>query len=163
MKTSFFKNVSNLEELRKEYRRLAFLHHPDKGGNTQTMQQINAEYDYLSKNLIFCNETFTDERKDYETFVSESMKEKINDLINIAGITLEIIGSWLWVTGLTYPVREKLKSAGFSFSHNKVAWFFHVGEYRKRSRNRYELDDIRNMFGSQVIENEQSRVNQLAY
>lgn len=163
MKTSFFKNVSNLEDLRKEYRRLAFLFHPDRGGDTATMQQINAEYEYLSDNLIFSNESFDQERKDYEYQVSEDMKQKINDLINLQGITLEIIGSWLWVTGLTYPVREKLKQSGFCFSHNKVAWFYHSGEYRKKSRRRFELDDIRGMFGSQIIENENKKVNQLAY
>jgi len=162
MKLYYFLSVHNLEELRKEYRRLAFLHHPDRGGDTATMQAINNEYDYLSKNLIDSNETFSTERKTYEYWVSDALKEKINIVVIMPGVTVEIIGSWLWVTGLTYPVREQLRSAGFSFSHTKVAWFFHVGNYHKKNGNHYELDDIRNMFGSQVIENQENTQNQIA-
>jgi curved DNA-binding protein CbpA len=50
--TKFFEKVKTLEELRKEYHRLAFLHHPDKGGNTKTMQSINNQYEVLTKKLI---------------------------------------------------------------------------------------------------------------
>lgn len=44
MKT-YFENVTTLDELKREYKRLAKLHHPDVGGDTATMQQINAEHD----------------------------------------------------------------------------------------------------------------------
>ncbi len=63
MKINWFKDVRTLEELRKTYWKLAMLHHPDKGGNTTDMQQINAEYDYLSKNLIDNNADFSEGRK----------------------------------------------------------------------------------------------------
>lgn len=39
----FFKNVRTLEELKKEYRTLAMKHHPDRGGDLETMQAINSE------------------------------------------------------------------------------------------------------------------------
>ena len=155
MKTKWFQNVRNLDELRKEYRRLALLHHPDKGGNTADMQQINAEYDYLSKDLINSNSDFSEARKSYEYTVSEELKVKINEILFLPGVTVEVIGSWIWVTGSTYLVKDQLKKAGFSFSPNKVAWYWHCGDYMKRSRNRYELDDIRMMFGSQTIEPEE--------
>lgn len=43
----YFSEVHTLDELKKEFRRLAMLHHPDVGGDTATMQEINAEYDRL--------------------------------------------------------------------------------------------------------------------
>ena len=43
----FSSNINTMEELRREYRRLAKLHHPDTGGDTEDMKQINAEYDRL--------------------------------------------------------------------------------------------------------------------
>jgi hypothetical protein len=49
----FFEGIKTLDELRKEYRRLAFLYHPDKGGDTAIMQVINYQYDRLSKKLIY--------------------------------------------------------------------------------------------------------------
>lgn len=41
----YFTNCATLEALKKEYRRLCMLHHPDRGGDTATMAAINDEYD----------------------------------------------------------------------------------------------------------------------
>lgn len=41
----YFTTCTTLDELKKEFRRLAMLHHPDHGGDTETMKAINAEYD----------------------------------------------------------------------------------------------------------------------
>jgi hypothetical protein len=41
--------------------------------------------------------------------VSEEYKQVIEQLINIAGIIIEIVGNWIWVTGNTYPVRKQLE------------------------------------------------------
>ena len=48
---SFFKNIKNLTELKAEYRRLALENHPDKGGSTEKMQELNAEFDLLFRTL----------------------------------------------------------------------------------------------------------------
>lgn len=47
----FFKDVRTIEELKAQYKKLAFAHHPDRGGNTADMQQINNEYDELLKRV----------------------------------------------------------------------------------------------------------------
>lgn len=41
----YFTNCKNLDELKKEFRRLAMIHHPDRGGDGETMKEINNEYD----------------------------------------------------------------------------------------------------------------------
>lgn len=41
----YFAGIKNLEELKREYKRLALANHPDRGGDTATMQAINADYD----------------------------------------------------------------------------------------------------------------------
>ena len=41
----YFTGCKTLDDLKREYRRLAMLHHPDVGGDTATMQAINAEFD----------------------------------------------------------------------------------------------------------------------
>lgn len=43
----YFKNIRTLDDLKKEFRRLAMLNHPDRGGDTATMQAINAEFEML--------------------------------------------------------------------------------------------------------------------
>ena len=53
MKTDFFKDCTSLDEVKKLYKELALKHHPDRGGETATMQQINAEYESILKNPFF--------------------------------------------------------------------------------------------------------------
>ncbi|EXD54982.1 dnaJ domain protein, partial [Acinetobacter baumannii 796380-2102] len=52
MKKWFSSDVNNLDDLKKEYRKLCFKHHPDMGGSTEDMQAINSEYEQLLKVLI---------------------------------------------------------------------------------------------------------------
>ena len=47
----WFTNPRTLEELKKQYRSLALKHHPDRGGRTQDMQEINNEYEALFARL----------------------------------------------------------------------------------------------------------------
>jgi len=47
----YFNRTETLEELKSEYRRLALEYHPDRGGKTETMQEINAEFDLMFRIL----------------------------------------------------------------------------------------------------------------
>lgn len=42
-----FSSIKSLSELKKQFKTLALANHPDKGGDTKTMQEINAEFDIL--------------------------------------------------------------------------------------------------------------------
>ena len=44
-----FINVNSLKDLKKQNRNLALANHPDKGGRTEVMQEINVEFDVLFK------------------------------------------------------------------------------------------------------------------
>ena len=43
----YFTNCRTLDELKKEFRKLCMIHHPDRGGDTATMAVINAEYEEM--------------------------------------------------------------------------------------------------------------------
>jgi hypothetical protein len=47
----YFTNVKTIEELKKEYKKLALKNHPDMGGKVEDMQLINAEFDLFYKSL----------------------------------------------------------------------------------------------------------------
>lgn len=151
---NYFENVTSLDELRKAYHRLAFQYHPDKGGDTVVMQEINNQYEKLSFSLISSNPDFSEGRKEWEAQVSEELREKLQGIINLPNVTLEIIGSWIWVTGNTFSVRDILKSQDFIFSHSKTAWYWHKGEYFKKSGVLLSLEQIRELWGQQKVESE---------
>jgi len=140
------------EALKKMYHKLAFKFHPDCGGSLEAMKQINNEYDVLFAKLknIHVNaegETYT---KDTDE-VSDYFKDIISKLINLVGLEIEIIGSFVWVSGDTRPHKDTLKAMAFKWHSKKVCWFLAPPDYRKRSKKQYEMDEIRDMYGSQVV------------
>ena len=148
----FTPTPKTLEELKTMYRTLAVKHHPDCGGSTADMQSINAEYDLLFaklKDIHTSADGSTYTAKTTET--SEQFKNIINRLIVLEGINIEIIGSWVWVTGNTYRHKELIKSLMFRWSSSKKAWYFHGNDYHKTSKKTFTLDEIRDLYGSQTV------------
>lgn len=148
----WFTNITTLDGLRSEYRRFALLHHPDKGGSTSDMQEINNEYDILSKRLINGNPTFSEGRRTWEHFVSAEIRTKLMEVIFLEDVSIEIIGSWIWITGNTRAVKAELKEAGFKFSPNKLAWYWQYGDYRKKNGKQFSMEEIRAMWGTEEVE-----------
>ena len=99
---------------------------------------------------IFPNARF--ERMDLDTTRRKNgHKNIINRLIVLDGISIEIIGSWVWVTGNTYRHKELIKSLMFRWSSSKKAWYFHGNDYHKTSKKTFTLDEIRDLYGSQTV------------
>lgn len=70
--------AKNLEELRKEYKKLMVKNHPDNGGDVAACQEITAEYKKLF-DMFKAGQT-PDEEKKKQYFRNEIMKT--NDRIN---------------------------------------------------------------------------------
>ena len=51
MKTKYFSDCKTIEEAKRLYHKLAVKFHPDLGGNLETMQEINAEFDTIAERL----------------------------------------------------------------------------------------------------------------
>lgn len=153
----WFNNPRSLEELKRQYKALCKKHHPDKGGRTSDMQEINAEFDRLFERLKNTHETadgktYTKQENNETSSETAAMyREIINELMKLENIDVEIVGSWLWVTGDTYSAKENLKALGFHYAKSKRAWYYHADDYRKLSRRKYTLDQIRDLYGSEKI------------
>jgi curved DNA-binding protein CbpA len=147
----YFKNPQTLEELKKQYRELAMKHHPDKGGDTATMQAIKNEYDDLFVKLKDVRKdregkTYTAKQSTNET--PEHFKHIIDELMKMENITIEIIGCFIWVTGETKPYKDMLKALKFFYHSTKKAWYLKPENYHRQSRKDYSFDEIRNMYGT---------------
>lgn len=148
----YFTNCTTLEALKKEYRRLCMLHHPDRGGDTATMAAINDEYDEAFHRLQSGHAT-TQQTSEPHTAeeAPEAFRAVISRLVILAGINIEICGSWIWVTGNTYLNREALKAAGLRYSKSKSAWYWKPEGSRSKARRHYSMEEIRDLHGSERI------------
>lgn len=129
----WFNNPETLEDLKKQYKKLAFQNHPDRGGKTSDMQEINAEYEALFSRLKDTHKNAEGEFYTARTATTETATEFmdiIEKLIHMEGIEIEVCGSWVWVTGDTRPHKEELKALSFRWSSNKSAWYFHRDGYK---------------------------------
>ncbi len=146
----FFQDCHTIDEVKSLYRALAMQHHPDKGGNLQTMQAINAEYPIACAKVL-AGEDMSPEETEDEILKAEKYREALEKIANLDGIIIELCGAWIWVTGSTYPHRAALKQAGFMFAHKKVAWYFRTDEFKTHNRHMLSLDEIKNKYGSKNI------------
>ena len=158
----YFENVTTLEELKKQYKRLAKQYHPDlnNGTTNEIMKQINNEYDELFecvKNYHVNAEGETYEKATAET--SEEFRNIINSIINY-NIDIEIIGTWVWCFN-SYEYRAQLKELGFKYATKKRAWCWHSGEFKARKSNK-TLAEIRSKYGSETIKSREEQPK-LAY
>lgn len=160
---NFFKDCCCIEELKETYKKLCFKFHPDVSHEEnagEIMKQINCEYDEMFSKLknIFKNSS----GKVYEDkkSVSESPEEFRNImsiLINMKGITIELIGRWIWITGNTMEHKEQLKELNFRWCKIKKAWSWHRAEDCTHSKGKTTLDEIRAKFGSIKVEGEEHK------
>ena len=154
----YFNNVSDLSELRKQYKDLLKKYHPDNAnGSTEATQKINAEYNKLFKMLkdkhnskaTDSDKTSYDNMK-YDFAEDEKLREMLNKVIAFHGITLEICGNWLWAFD-SYNYRKELKELGFRYARNKKAWYWHSEAFHKKSHKSLSMDDIRSYYGSTEV------------
>ena len=154
MRIELLKGVNTLEELKALYKKLAMKFHPDRGGDLETMKKLNNEYDSLFLKLKNIHTNAKGETYEKETTETpEQWKDIVNQLINLnlQNVKIEVIGSFLWLSGETKPYREDLKAIGFRWSSNKTAWYLAPEGYKKTSRKKFAMDDIRNLYGSDTI------------
>jgi len=153
----YFAGIKTLEALKAEYKRLVKIYHPDVSGfdSTEEMKQINAQYDAMVKRIA--SNPAHEDFKRANTENVEMFKDLIAKLVRMAGIQIEICGTWVWVTGKTFSLKEALKAAGFRWSANKKAWYWYAPENApKNIRRGATMEYIRERYGSKIIANDEN-------
>ncbi|MDF2188686.1 hypothetical protein [Paraflavitalea sp. CAU 1676] len=151
----YFSACTTLEEVKKLYKVLALQHHPDRGGDTATMQEINKEYAFACA-FISKNEGKTDAQVDQELKISEEYRQRIEKIIHLPGILIEVVGNWIWVTGDTRTVKDELKAAGYFFAGQKKAWYYRNEAFKSFGKGG-SLDQIRAKYGTQSVATDRRR------
>ena len=156
---NYFENITTLDELKKAYRVLAMKHHPDRGGDLETMKLINSQHDVLFETLKALHNADAAQdgsKKRATTETAEEFRDIIVELLKLDGLTVELCGSWLWIGGETKAHKDKLKALKCRWSSNKKLWYWH---HEEAGRNRWRrrkttIGEIRLKYGSTEFAND---------
>jgi len=82
----------------------------------------------------------------------EEFNEALNKVIHFQGISIEICGAWVWISGDTKPHWPKFKEAGFFYAPKKQQVYFRPKSYKARTKGQtLSMDQIRQKYGSSGI------------
>jgi len=132
--------------IKKAYKIAAFKFHPDRNAaGLEMMQMINTAYAYLKTVTDFSSASPAADN------YPEAVSDAINAVIGLQGLTVEICGNWVWLSGDTKPHKDAIKAAGFRWASKKRMWYFRPAQYKSKNRRQNSMADIRNMHGSRVV------------
>jgi hypothetical protein len=55
------------------------------------------------------------------------------------------------LSGETKAIKDRIKEAGFRWGSQKKMWYWHPEGYVKFGKKKYDINEIRGMYGNQVI------------
>lgn len=161
---NWFKGCIKIEHVRALFKSLAMQHHPDRGGDTRTMQDILAEYHEVLKSFegtkLFNKVTNEEYSFRYDFRKEQAIADMVDGILKLklANITLEVVGTWVWVSGTTREQARLFNRDGLGMTytrqHNK--WFWHPGSNSrfKRGPSGLSYDEIKNRYGSERVHGE---------
>lgn len=156
------------DQIKKKFRELAFILHPDRGGSTRAMQELNDFYHKALKSIdgkehkSFTGKTYTYK---YSYANEEKLARVLSECLKRLPHTIEIllIGSWLWLSGETKSNVETIRALNtflqsenlprFNFCGKKQAWSWHEGKWNRPSSGK-SLDALKNTWGSESYQAE---------
>ena len=135
-----FKGVEGINEAKKIYKQLAKKLHPDVGGDEESFKLLNAIYTDLIEHKIYFSNDFK---------IDVELEKIISLILHFENITIELMGSWVWVSGDTKEIKEKLKEIGFKWASKKMMWYF--GEMKSKNPTPKSMEEIKNKYGSETL------------
>jgi len=140
------------KEIKTAYKKASVKFHPDRNpAGLEMMQAINEAWEVL-KDLEGAAADGT-----CQTDLGDALNEALKAVLDLAGLNVELCGSWIWVTGDTKTHKEAIKAAGYKWAKKKIAWYFRPEESaRKKGGGSWNMDKIRAGHGSQMMKGQRS-------
>ena len=135
-----FQNVEGINEAKKIYKQLAKKLHPDVGGDEESFKLLNAIYTDLIEHKIYFSNDFK---------IDIELEKVISLLLHFENITIELVGSWVWVSGDTKEIKDKLKELGFKWAMKKKMWYY--GEMKSKNPTPKSMEEIKSKYGSETL------------
>jgi len=171
---NYFKNCNTLDDAKKLYYELAMELHPDKNLNRDTtylFQELQNQFEAFKPGKEkFTNEFSEHKPKDYIYVINELIKI----METSPGLLVTVNGSFIWVSGNSYPVRAEIKGIlkdgktdkfpdqmlKVGFASKKSQWYFSPKSYKKRTKKVLSYERIQDIYGNEEIKNEANTYKQ---
>ena len=139
--------ATTLEELKKAYRKLALKFHPDNFKDDGSMFiELKEVFDKLYNKL----KNVDKDSWKHKNETSEDFMDLIEKLMQFSEIEIEIVGSWLYVSGNgTYAIKEELKTLKFWYSAKYKSWIY-SGKQGKTKRRATKIN-AKKFYGTEVV------------
>jgi len=157
-----FHDFATVAEVKSEYRRLAKLHHPDKGGDVEMMKAVNAAYFMRLEALDGQTSTGFDGKDHtyrYEPAVEREAAEMIARLLalDLPGCDVLLIGTWVWVEGNTKACRAEIKTVeGMRWHSKRMMWYWSPDKKRRRY-SQMSTEAMKDAYGVKYYASEDSQ------
>ena len=157
----YFANCTTLDQAKAEYKKLAFILHPDTSGfnSKEQFQDMQNQFAAFKPKT----EKFKGEEAGHS---AENYMSIIQDLMQFEGLIIEICGSFIWLSGNTKEHKEAIKELrnesfkNAAWSSTKLKWFFAPADYKRFSKKSLTMDEIRNKYGSEEVHaNQRAKIN----
>jgi len=157
---TYFPESLSVGDVKRVYHRLAKNNHPDMGGDTQVMQAINAAYlEALSRldGTVYQGTDRKDHTYRYKANIEQEVIDKLAALytLKMTDITIELVGTWLWIYGDDKPHKEELKKLGCRWHSKRGKWYWRKFDHRRKFSG-VPFQNLRNMYGSQEMQDSDS-------
>jgi hypothetical protein len=157
MTTMMYFDGLTVAEIKSAYRRLARENHPDLGGDTEVMQEINRQYEAALKacnGQVSRDAEGTEHTYKWDEETERRLMEMIDKLIAIKmeNVNIDLIGIWIWITGDTKPHRKILKAMGCIWHSTRGCWYYKPYE-GKHWGSDASLEDLAKTYGITDVNN----------
>jgi len=146
----YFSGLDKIEAIKAHYRQLAKTHHPDLGGDPETMKAINRQYHDILKSKD--GQQSDGHSYHYKPDVEAEIMAKLYELLKLRSLEIALIGYWLWVTGDTKRNKEALKAAGLKWHAKRKCWYYKPKDWKRSYHSTAKLSELAEKYGYQGFE-----------
>jgi len=163
---NWFEGVTQVNEVKGLYRRLALRFHPDRkpDGDTRKMQEINSQYEQMLKGAhgqVSCGDDGKEHTYYWNEAVEREVMEKILEtLAKNLPVEVDLVGTWIWLSGTRkddMDTRNALKELKYRWHSKRQLWFYHTKTYRHKYTG-IPMEDLRRAYGSRRFDTDETAV-----
>jgi curved DNA-binding protein CbpA len=126
------KYFNSSEDLKKQYRTWCKKLHPDHGGDPEAFREMMEEYQETQLH------GFKKEAQAQETELTAELERALKKIVTLEGLEIDLVGSWLWVSGETFSFKDILKEAGFKWASKRKKWYFSEEKAKGKFKGDFE-------------------------